>query len=132
MKSSMDYVTDTHSIVWYFTDDSRLSARALEAIENTIKEGSIIIPTVVLAEIMYIASRGKITLTFDETLQKIHSYQNFFVAPLDIEILKVADKIKVDLEMHDKLIAATAIYYNASLITKDPSITKSEVCSVIW
>jgi len=128
----MDHVTDTHSIVWYFTDDPRLSRRALEAFEKTIKEGAIIIPTVVLAEIMYIAGKGKITLTFDETLQKINSYENFIVAALDLEILKVAEKIKLNLEMHDKLIAATTLYYNASLITRDPLITKSGACTTIW
>jgi PIN domain nuclease of toxin-antitoxin system len=128
----MDHVTDTHSIVWYFTDDPRLSRRALEVFEKTIKEGTIIIPTVVLAEIMHIAGKGKITLTFDETLRKIDSYENFIVAALDLEILKVAEKIKVDLEMHDKLIAATALYYNASLITRDPLITKSGSCTTIW
>jgi PIN domain nuclease of toxin-antitoxin system len=128
----MDHVTDTHSIVWYFTDDPRLSRRALDVFEKTIREGVIIIPTVVLAEIMYIAGKGKITLTFDETLQKIDSYENFIVAALDVQILKVAEKIKVDLEMHDKLIAATALYYNASLITRDPLITKSGACTTIW
>jgi len=128
----MDHVTDTHSIVWYFTDDPRLSRRALEVFEKTIKEGAIIIPTVVLAEIMYIAGKGKITLTFDETLQKIDSYENFIVAALDLEILKVAEKIKLNLEMHDKLIAATTLYYNASLITRDPLITKSGACTTIW
>ena len=25
----MNYVTDTHSLVWYFTDDSRLGKKAL-------------------------------------------------------------------------------------------------------
>jgi PIN domain nuclease of toxin-antitoxin system len=128
----MDHVTDTHSIVWYFTDDPRLSRRALEVFEKTIKEGVIIIPTVVLAEIMYIEGKGKITLTFDEDLQKIDSYENFIVAALDLEILKVAEKIRVDLEMHDKLIAATALYYDASLITRDPLITKSGACATIW
>jgi predicted nucleic acid-binding protein len=128
----MDHVTDTHSIVWYFTDDPRLSRRALEVYEKTIKEGAIIIPTVVLAEIMYIAGKGKITLTFVETLQKIDSYENFIVPALDLEILKVAEKIKLNLEMHDKLIAATTLYYNASLITRDPLITKSGACTTIW
>jgi predicted nucleic acid-binding protein len=128
----MDHVTDTHSIVWYFTDDPRLSRRALEVFEKTIKEGAIIIPTVVLAEIMYIAGKGKITLTFVETLQKIDSYDNFIVAALDLEILKMAEKIKLNLEMHDKLIAATTLYYNASLITRDPLITKSGACTTIW
>ena len=40
----MDYVTDTHSLVWYFTDDLRLSKKALEAFEQTIEEGIIIVP----------------------------------------------------------------------------------------
>ena len=128
----MDHVIDTHSIVWYFTDDTRLSRRALDVFEKTIREGVIIIPTVVLAEIMYIAGKGKITLTFDETLQKIDSYENFIVAALDVKILKVAEKIKVNLEMHDKLIAATALYDNASLITRDPLIIKSGACTTIW
>ncbi len=127
----MDHVTDTHSIVWYFTDDPRLSRHALEVFEKTIREEVIIIPIVVLAEIMYISNKGKITLTFDETLQKINSYENFIVAPLDLEILKVAEKIKLNLEMHDKLIVATTLYYNASLITRDPLITKSGACTTI-
>ena len=60
----MDYVTDTHSILWYFTQDPRLSKRALEEFEGTVREGFIIIPAVVLAEIMFIAKKGRITLTF--------------------------------------------------------------------
>jgi len=128
----MDYITDTHSIVWYFTEDPRLSRHALEVFEKTVREEVIIIPVVVLAEIMYISNKGKITLTFNETLQKINSYENFIVAPLDLEILKVAEKIKLNLEMHDKLIVATTLYYNASLITRDPLITKSGICTTIW
>ena len=51
----MDYVTDTHPIVWYFTEDPRLSVTALQVFEGTIKEGIIIVPAIVLAEIMFIA-----------------------------------------------------------------------------
>jgi predicted nucleic acid-binding protein len=54
----MDYVTDTHPIVWYFTDDPRLSRHALEVFEKTIREEVIIIPIIVLAEIMYISNKG--------------------------------------------------------------------------
>ena len=53
----MDYVADTHSLVWYFTEDSRLSKKALEAFDGTIKEGTLIIPTLVLAELMFIAKK---------------------------------------------------------------------------
>lgn len=53
----MDLVTDTHSIVWYFTNDPLLSERALAAFEETTKEGLIIIPAVVLAEMMFISKK---------------------------------------------------------------------------
>jgi PIN domain nuclease of toxin-antitoxin system len=113
----MDYVTDTHSILWYFTEDPRLSKRAFDVFEGTVREGFIIIPAVALAEIMFIAKKGRITLTFEETLKKIERYENFDLAPLDVDILKVANKIEADLEMHDRLIVATALYFNATLLT---------------
>ncbi len=128
----MHYVTDTHSLVWYFTENSRLSKKASKAFEQTVKGGIIIVPAVVLAEIMFIAKKGKITLSFEETLRKIEEYENFDIAPLDADILKVADKIKLDMEMHDKLIVATALYTKAILITKDKIIKESGIISTIW
>jgi PIN domain nuclease of toxin-antitoxin system len=128
----MDYVTDTHSLVWYFSDDSRLSKKALGVFEQTKQEGLIVVPSVVLAEIMFIAKKGKITLTFEESLNKIEEYENFDIAPLDADLLRVANNIEADMEMHDKLIVATALYFNAILITRDKLITDSGICSTIW
>lgn len=128
----MDYVTDTHSLVWYFTEDVKLSRNAGEAFEGTIKEGTIIIPAVVLAELMFIAKKGKINLTFEETIARIEECENFDIAPLDIDILKVADKIEMSMEMHDRVIVATAIYHEAVLITRDERIKKSGVVATIW
>ena len=64
-----------------------------------------------LAEIMFIAKKGRITLTFEETLKKIERYENCDLAPLDVDILKVANKIEADLEMHGRLVEATALYF---------------------
>lgn len=128
----MDYVTDTHSLVWYFADDSRLSDTALTAFDGTIREGIIIVPSVVLAEIMFISRKGKITLMFEETLKKIEEYENIQIAPLDVEILRVADKIEAEMEMHDRLIVATTLYYRATLITKDRFIRDIGVCHTLW
>jgi PIN domain nuclease of toxin-antitoxin system len=109
-----------------------LSKRALDAFEKTTKEGLIIIPAVVLAEMMFIAKKGKIVLNFEKILKIIEEYDNIEVAPLDIDILKVANKIEKELEMHDRLIVATALYYNAPLITKDRLITQSQLCPTLW
>jgi PIN domain nuclease of toxin-antitoxin system len=132
MSKSMNYVTDTHALVWYFIDDLRLGKKALEAFEQTTDEGIIIVPSIVLAEIIFISKKGRITLTFDETIKKIVEYKNFDIASLDSDILKIADKIEPDMEMHDKLIVATSLYFNASLITRDRRIKESGIVSTIW
>jgi PIN domain nuclease of toxin-antitoxin system len=131
MKSN-SYVTDTHSLIWYFTESPRLSRKALKVFEKTVKEGTIIVPTVVLAEIMYIAKKGRITMTFSETVQRLEVSENFVITPLDLDILNTANKIEHDLEMHDRLIAATALFLDVPLITKDEVITGSGICKVIW
>jgi len=61
----MYFVTDTHSLVWYFIEDPRLSKKALKAFEQTIREGIIIVPSVVLAEIMFIAKKGRTPVTLN-------------------------------------------------------------------
>jgi len=128
----MDYTTDTHSLVWYLQESNKLSKKALKAFEQSKETGVVIIPAVVLAELMFIADKGKVTLTFEETLSKIEEYVNFKIASLDIEIIKFANKIKSNLEMHDKLIVATALFYDTSLITKDSRIISSKEVDVIW
>ena len=124
----MDYVTDTHSILWYFTEDPRLSKRAFDVFERTVREGFIIIPAVVLAEIMFIAKKGRITLTFEETLRKIERYENFDLAPLDVDILKVANKIEANLEMHDRLIVFNRPLLQCHINYKRP--TNSKCCDM--
>jgi PIN domain nuclease of toxin-antitoxin system len=126
------YVTDTHSLVWYFTENPRLSKKALKVFEKTVKEGTIIIPTVVLAEIMYISKRGRISMSFTETVKKIEDSENFEITPLDLDILKKANEIDRELEMHDRLIAATALFFDVPLITKDQTIKESDLCRIIW
>ena len=128
----MDYVTDTHSLVWYFTEDSRLSTIASGAFEDTLVEGLVLVPTIVLAEIMYICEKGKTTLTFSETIMRIEMADNFDIVPLDIDILKTADGLNKVLEMHDRLIVATALYFDVPLITKDKIISNMKFIDTIW
>ena len=59
-------------------------------------------------------------------------YKNYFIAPLDIEILLLANSLKYGMEMHDKLIVATTLFHEATLITKDRNIRKSKIIKTIW
>ncbi len=46
--------------------------------------------------------------------------------------MRVADKIEIDMEMHDNLIIATALYFEGKLITKDERIKKAGIVLTIW
>ncbi len=79
-----------------------------------------------------IAKKYRIPLGFTATVAKIEALANFEIAPLDLDILKIAESIATPLEMHDKLIVATAIRYDGCLITRDKQITKSKAVKTIW
>jgi len=93
----LNYVTDTHSLVWYFTNDLQLSKKALKAFESTVKAGEIIVSTVVLAEILFIAKKGRIPLGFTKTVAQIEALANFEIVPLDLNVLKIAERIDAPL-----------------------------------
>jgi len=61
------------------------------------------------------AKKRKIVLNFEETFIIIEEYDHIEVASLDIDILRVANRIEKELEMHDRLTVASALYYNALL-----------------
>ena len=71
-------------------------------------------------------------MTFEETLSHIEMYENFRITALELDILKVAATISGDLEMHDRLIVATALHFDARLITRDEQITRSRVVNTVW
>jgi len=54
-------VTDTHSLIWYLLNSSKLSFEDNKAFEE-IEAGKaqLIIPAIVIAEIMYLVKRNKI------------------------------------------------------------------------
>ena len=128
----MDCVTDTHSLVWYFTEDALLSENALNAFEESLDTGSIIVPTVVLAEVMYICQKGRISLAFRETVSRLEECDNFQIVPLNVDILRTADNIGVGMEMHDQLIIATTVYFGVPLITRDRQIRESKMVEIVW
>lgn len=129
----MVYVADTHSTLWFLTNDSKLGSGAREVFERAEKgETIIIIPTISLAEMLYVCEKKKVAVKFREILEKLKTSFNYMVFDLTLEtVLKCADLQEIT-EMHDRIITATAKIVNASVITKDPNIKESGLVDVIW
>jgi len=129
------YLADTHALLWYLTGDDRLGKRAKETFVKADKgEDTVIIPTIVLAESLFIAEKHKADVMFGEVLKKIQNSLNYVVYPLNINVvLKCQDKeMKKISEIHDRIIVVTAKLLNAKLITKDPEIRNSKAVECIW
>ena len=89
------FVADTHSLVWYFTGSKKLGQKALEVFRNSLSGKSIIfIPTIVLAEIIDIIEKKRISVNYEELLDEIEKGSNFEIYPLDVNVLKTLKEIK--------------------------------------
>ena len=129
----MYYVVDTHALIWYLTNSKQLPAKVKQIFESVEKgKAIVVIPIIVLSEIIYIIEKKKLELKFLNLIEKIESNENYIICPLDLSILKILFNLNAIKEMHDRIIAATAQYYSAPLITKDSEIVASKSIETFW
>jgi len=126
----MLFVTDTHPLVWYILGE--LPER-VDEIFKLAEAGtsSIFIPTIVLAECLYLVEEGKIVLDFEDLLERLEQSSNFVPTSFNFQVMKLLPEINLR-ELHDRIIIATARTLNAQLITKDRVIRESGMVDVVW
>jgi len=122
----MLYVIDTHVLIWYFIGSKRLSKKLRDKIDETrSKGGRLLIPTIVLAEALYIAEKGRVEFDFTQMYYLIKEQPEFEIVGFGPEIFDETIKIKDIQELHDCIIAATARFYQVGVLTKDKIISES-------
>ncbi len=127
------YTTDTHPLVWHLRRSRRLSAKAQACFQAAdLGQAQIIIPTMVLVEVMYLAEHNRITTQLNEVLTLVRTSTNYLIAPLDEAIVTVAQTLPITVELHDRLIAATAKALNLPLITKDEILQNTQGLETSW
>lgn len=69
----MIYVTDTHSFLWYLSNDERLSKNAKFVFDGAESgDNVILVPTIVLAESLYVIEEKKFpSILFKDLIKKI-------------------------------------------------------------
>jgi PIN domain nuclease of toxin-antitoxin system len=129
----MIIVTDTHPWVWFLTANSRLSPNAKTSLSDA--SNLIVVPSIVMLEVKYLYERTRISISFNEVLEKTETSENVVIHPLDIFVATFAP---VNLEIHDAIIVGTTINLSQQhdqlvyLITRDETISKSGLVRVIW
>lgn len=125
-------ILDTHSLVWYFDRDSRkkLSQMALKTIQEVEQTGTIYVSLITLFEILDLAEKGRISLEYKEVLLLLKKNTAYQIIPVTNEILDLAFPYE-GLEIHDRIIVATAKFTDSVLVSKDTDIRNAGI-NVIW
>ena len=123
----MLYLLDAHAVIWYLEDSPKMSPKARDIIDAD--ENDIAISTTSLWEISIKINLGKLKLTvsFNEFLDNVRS-SNFDILPIEDEHLKMlSDLPYLHKDPFDRLLIATAMSKNITLITIDENIQKYDV-----
>ena len=132
-KGSMNFVTDTHALLWWFTDSPKMSAKAVEIFERCEKGESVLfVPSIVIAEALSIFDKKRVTFDFKKLFKKIHDSDKFVIIALDSAILQKMIDLKDIPELHDKIIVSTAKYLNLPIITKDEVLHGLANIKTVW
>lgn len=129
----MNFVTDTHALIWWFTDSLKTSQKASVIFEKCEKgENVIFVPSIVIAEALSIFDKKRISFNFKRLFKEIHDSENFILIALDYPILQKMVALKDIPELHDKIIVSTAKYLNLPIITKDETLQSLSNIKTIW
>jgi len=127
------HVVDTHALLRYFEDLDLLGADGRGVM--TDPNSDLLVPTIVMAEARWTIQKQRARVDWDDLLKSLEDDGRFTVAPLTLDILRLATD---RLEMHDALICATALLVRDSLgeevrlITRDKDIRNSALVETIW
>jgi PIN domain nuclease of toxin-antitoxin system len=129
-------IADTHTVIWYLYDDTRISEKAKRFIEVTREQGNQIgISTITLVEIVYLIEKGRIENRAFTKLNSELQYNQSVLREIPLTNRIVIELAKIDRnsipDMPDRIIAATALHLDVPLLSRDEKIKNSRV-ETIW
>lgn len=128
-------VADTHSVVWYLANDPRLSAPAKGVFEEAAQRGDqIAISSITLIEMVYLVERGRIPAGHFSQLAIELSEPGSLLTEIPVSLSVARALARVDVtqvpDMPDRIIAATALYLNVPLISRDAKVRAADLTTV--
>ncbi|MCK4598796.1 PIN domain-containing protein [Candidatus Bipolaricaulota bacterium] len=120
------YVLDTHVLIWYFIGSNRLRQKLKERIDKARRRGGrLLVPTIVLSEALDVAEKGRVELDFAGMYRLIREEPEFEIVGFGPDVFEETMRIREIQEIHERIIVATARFYEAGMLTKDRIIRDS-------
>jgi PIN domain nuclease of toxin-antitoxin system len=129
-------VLDTHTLVWWVTNDAELSEKTKKAIERERAGGEIVISAISAWEIAMLVDRGTLafSMDIDSWLSTVREIPRVRFAPVDVDI--AVKSVQLPGLFHkdpaDRMIVATARKFAAPLVTKDLKMRAYAHVKTIW
>lgn len=129
---SSEVVTDTMALVLWLEGRRmpQLIKQQFQMMEAG--EGAIHIPTMVLAELLYLSEKQRIQITLNQVKQYLETYPRGQEASMTLTVIQAAAEITDIPELHDRLISGTARLLGLPLMTNDSVIQSSSFVDTMW
>ncbi len=122
-------VLDTHALIWWASQDPRLSPGARKLIDDTlVNGGSVLVSAISAWELAQLVDRGRIALAMDldEWLRAVESIEGVTIVPVSAQT--AVHSVNLPGEFHkdpaDRMVVALARERNAVLVTADEKIQR--------
>lgn len=128
-------VLDTNALIFDALQPKRLTARALRAIETAATRSDIACSDISLWEIAMLVAKRRLDPGAELTqfLNDMIQARGLRVLPITPEIAALAQSEQfAHGDPADRIIAATAMYHQAKLVTADARIRKLKTIEVVW
>ena len=132
----MQLLLDTHVLLWWMTDEERLSRSQREALDRA--EGSeerLGVSAMTFWEIAKLLERGRLRLprAVDPLFNDLETHPQIELFPLTPQIALESTRLgpKFHTDPADQIIAATARVHGLRLVTADQRIRKSGVVALV-
>jgi len=90
-----------------------------------------LLPTIVLAELVGVMVKRRVDFDHEAFIDRLPQ-TGFQLLSFDEPVLRQFYRLPTTLDIHDRIIVATALVYNASVVTKDEKIVASATAPVVW
>lgn len=128
-------VIDTHVLVWWLSDRSRLSKEASRAVEDALAGDGVAASSISAWEVALLVDKGKLDLSMDlfQWLKVADEIVNFRFVPVD-HILAARSVTMRDFhpDPADRIIVSLARSLGAPLVTADEKIRRYPHVRTIW
>ncbi len=127
---------DTHVIIWDALSPKLLSKTARKAIDKANENDGIIFCEVSLWEIAMLMQKERLTIdiSFIEFINLVKASNNYVFKGISPEAAELSASLpsEINQDPADRMICATTIVNNSSLVTADKNLRKAGSIRTIW